>query len=62
MIDETELQQTVHLFGLKKCIVRIGGKVNAISLGMLHPLLTRLLTIQSTAKRRPSSWTLLSHK
>jgi hypothetical protein len=33
IIEDTELQQTVHLYGLKKCVVRIGGKVNAISLG-----------------------------
>lgn len=42
VIEDTELQQTVHLYGLKKCVVRIGGKVNAISLGLsfVCPLLT----------------------
>lgn len=32
MIDETALHHTVHLFGCKNSVVRVGGKINAVSM------------------------------
>jgi adenylyl cyclase-associated protein len=36
VIDETEINQTVHLFACKNTVVKIKGKVNAISLLNCH--------------------------
>jgi hypothetical protein len=33
VIEETEINHTVHLFGCKNSVIEIKGKVNAISAG-----------------------------
>jgi adenylyl cyclase-associated protein len=32
VIDQTELSQTVNIFGCKNCVIQVKGKVNAVSL------------------------------
>lgn len=33
VIDNTELHHTVHIFGCKNSVVKISGKINAVSMG-----------------------------
>lgn len=33
VIDNTELHHTVHIFGCKNSVIKISGKINAVSMG-----------------------------